>query len=135
MGQTGHDIRPAHQSGFGILEVMVAIVVLAIVSLTTARASIVSYINLNSSMRNSMATQLAIEKLEQFAATDPSTLTSASGGTESAVKQDNVTFTRTTTVTVNADSSVSVTVAVVATDSARGGRYTASNTFPLWGNT
>ena len=122
------------ESGFSIMEVMVAIVLLAFIGLASARNSIMSMSTLKRSIRNSIATQLAIEKIEELGSVDPTTLDSTDNSSETGITQDNISFSRTTTILVNADLSRSVTVVVAPNDENLGGSYTATSRFPLWGN-
>lgn len=123
------------ESGFSIVEALVAIVLLAIVGLASAKNSIMSMSTLKRSMRNSIATQLAVEKLEELGSIDPINLDATDNLVEAAVTQDNISFNRTTTIVVNADQSRSITVVVAANDENLGGSYTATSRFSLWGNT
>ncbi len=123
------------EAGFTIMEVLVAIVLLAVVGLASARNSVMSMSTLKRSIRNSIAMQLAVEKLEELGSINPTSLDASDNATESAVVQDSISFSRTTTVVVNSDQSRSVTIVVQANDASLGGNYTASSRFPLWGNT
>ena len=122
------------ESGFTIMEVLVAIVLLAFIGLASARNSIMSMTTLKRSIRNSIATQLAIEKIEELGAVDPTTLDAGDNSTEASIIQDNIEYSRATTVVVNSDQSRSVTVVVTPNDTQLGGSYTTTSRFPLWGN-
>lgn len=126
--------RMRSEAGFSIMEVMVAVVILALVGLASAKNSIMSMSTFKRSMRNSIAMQLAVEKLEELGSVNPTTLDNSDDSTEANVVEDNITFTRVTQVTQNADESRTVTVTVNANDADLGGTYEVTNTFPLWGN-
>ena len=123
------------EKGFSVIEVLVALVILSIVGLAAARNSIMSMVVLKRSIRTSVATQLAIEKLEELGSIDPVSLDSTDNSNETNLLVDKMQFTRTATITVNADGSRSVSVVVTISDAQLGGTHTASSRFPLWGNT
>lgn len=121
------------ERGFSIVEVLVSISILAVVGLSIASSTINSYVFLKRSFRSSLASQLALDKLELLATVNPDTLTTANNSTETNLKRDSVTFTRTTTITVNADNSRTVSVSVSST-SGSGGKASFTTTLPQWGN-
>lgn len=98
-------VRHAHRApgnGFTLLEVLVAMAIfsvailgLAIGATTIMRANRMSYLN-------TVATNLAQDKLEQLKATTVANITSCSSNCDSpALTYKNVTFTRTWTVTAD----------------------------------
>ena len=126
--------RNSGEGAFSMLEILVSISLLAVVGLAVATSTIRAYVFLKQSMRSSLASQLALDKIEMLATVNPSTLTTANGGTEPSLLQDGVTFSRITTITVNADGSRTASV-VVTSLTRTGGRATFTTTFPQWGNT
>lgn len=120
------------QKGLSIIEAMVSVSLLSVLMLATAHGISTSFKTTKREIRDSEALQLALEKMEQLAAIDPSTLTAAESGTE-ALTVDSIAFSRVTTVTVNADTSRTVQVQVTSTEQG-GGNVSLSNTFALWGN-
>jgi prepilin-type N-terminal cleavage/methylation domain-containing protein len=121
------------QAGFSMVEVLAAVAILSVVGLAVAMNGIHTYTSIKRNERNSVARQLATEKLEEFASQDPSSLTAASGTTELNLTSHNMFFRRISTVTVNADSSITVSVSVSSNRTGVGGAVTLSNTFFLWG--
>lgn len=126
-----HDFR---SSGFSIVECLVAVAILGIAALAASKGTIASYSYSKRSLRQSIATQLAEEKLEEYAATDPSLLTAASGLAEPYVTSGNVVYSRVSTVTVNADASRTVTVVVTPRRIGVGTAVSLQATLALWGN-
>lgn len=77
--------------------------------------------------------QLALEKLETYAAIDPATLSSANNTTEE-ISREQLSFSRTSSITVNTDSSRTIEVAVSDLGSVDQGQATIRGTFALWGS-
>ena len=123
------------QRAFTLIETLLAVSLLSVAAMGVAMSAIESQRITKRNLRNSYAAQLALEKMEQLAATDPSTLSSLSNSTETSLTKDNVAFTRQTTIVVNADASRTVTVSVTGNQASLGGQSTFTDTFPLWGNT
>lgn len=127
--------RPMKDSGFGLIEVLVSIVILSIVGLATARSSITAMSSLQRSQRNTLAYQLAMTKLESMISIDPTGLDSGDNSTESSIIAEGAEFTRTVAIVVNTDQSRQITVSVAPKDLSLGGVSTISHTVSLWGNT
>jgi len=92
----------ASVNGFTLLEVLVAMAIfsVAVLGLATGATSIMRANK--TSYLNTVATNLAQDKLEQLKATTVANITSCSSSCDSpAVTNKNVTFTRTWTVTTN----------------------------------
>ena len=119
-------------SGFGIVEILVAIVLLAIMALAVVQSTMSTIKLRHRNLRNSIAMQLALEQLERFAAIDPENLSDADDFTESVVER-NITFSRSIDVTENADGSRTVNVDVLAENTDLGGKANVSNIFSPWG--
>ena len=117
--------------GFSLIEVLVAMALLSVVMLSLSYNVIVSYRLMKRNERNSIAQQLAFEKMEQLAAVRPLSLSSANDLTETKVRS-NISFTRTTTVLVNTDTSRTVTVSVNNNVHSLGGSASVTNTFVSW---
>ena len=122
------------EGGFSLIEVLVSISILAVVGLAVATSTIRSYVFLKQSTRSSLASQLALDKIEMLATVDPTTLTAANNSTEPSVNRNGVTFSRSTVITVNSDGSRTATVTVLPL-SGTGGRATFTTTFAQWGTT
>lgn len=123
-----------NEDGFTLLETMVAIALFSIVALGIAYNSITSYRSAKLAVRHSIASQLALAKIESLQAVDPATLDATDNSSESGLQHNNISFARSVAITVNADESRTVTVNVQTEDSAADA-VTFSHTFALWGNT
>jgi Tfp pilus assembly protein PilV len=121
------------ESGASMVEVLVAMSLLAISGLAVTQSTIRAYATLNQSYRTSVASQIALDKIESLAQQDPSTIQTTSNESHSAVTQTGLQFFRTTTVTVNADGSRTVLVTVTS-PSGSPGTASLTTTLPLWGN-
>lgn len=119
------------EAGFTLIEVLAALTILSIVSLSLFRNVATSYQVMRRNERNSVAQQLAFEKMEELAAVRPLNLSSANNVTET-VSRNYITFTRTAAIVVNADKSRTVTVTVTNKKPALGGSATVTNTFVSW---
>lgn len=122
-----------NEKGFSLIEVLVGFSILSVVALNITYSSILSYKITKRNIRNSIASQLAHERMEDLAAVSPANLGDTYDETESDLEVENISFTRVTEVTVNADNSRSVTVTVTANAEELGGAAEVSNTFALWG--
>lgn len=123
----------AGEGGFSLVEVMVAILILSVISLGSAYCTIMSLKVEKRNVRNAVAQELAVQKMEELAAMNPSSLSSANSVTESNVTYKNISYTRTTSISVNADNSRSITVTVNGNNSSLGGSASISTTYALWG--
>lgn len=134
LNRSGELTIPPTINGFTLIEVLVAIVLVAIVSLTTTYSTINAYALYNHSTRAAFARQLAFSAMEELAARNPNTLDQSDSSVESDLRIGEVSYTRNISIVVNDDGSRTVTVAVVNN---RTSSITAqfSNTFALWGNT
>lgn len=116
-----------------IIEALVILCLAAILGLTLTYSAVLAMQTRTRSIHDSIATQLALERLEELSATDPATLSSASNST-TTVYQNDVAFTRIVTVTVNSNGSRTVAIAVSDNNDRIGGDAQISDTFPLWGS-
>lgn len=134
LNRSGELTIPPTMKGFTLIEVLVAIVLVAIVSLTTTYSTINAYALYNHSTRAAFARQLAFSAMEELAARNPSTLDQSDNSVESDLRIGEVSYTRNISIVVNDDGSRTATVTVVNN---RTSSITAqfSNTFALWGNT
>lgn len=121
------------QAGFSVVEVMLCVILLAIVALGISNSTVIAIRANNISSHNSLASQLAIERLEEYASNDPAILVTDATLSETGIVRDGRAFDRTTTVTINPDRSRTVTVSVESVALEDGGRATISNTYALWG--
>lgn len=120
--------------GFTLIEVLVAIVIVAVVSLSTTYSTISSFALYHHSTRAALARQLAFARMEELAARNPLLLSEADNSIEEDLLINNISYNRSVAVLVNPDGSRTVTVTV---QNNRTASITAqfSNTFALWGNT
>lgn len=123
----------SNQRGMTLVEVLVALVLLSVVPLGLTYSSILSYKVIHRNQRHSVASQLALDRMEDLAATNPANLNDTFDETENNVVVDGASFTRITEVTLNADNSRTVLVTVTGNEASLGGRATVSSTFALWG--
>ena len=131
--KTWLNARIRDQKGTSLIETLVVISLFSILGLTLAFTDIHMMSNRSWLRNNSIASQLAIEGLEQFAGIDPATLSSADT-TVGNITRENVEFTRAIVISTNADGSRSIEVTVYCAQCSVGGTATASGNFPLWGS-
>ncbi len=117
---------------FSMVETLVSIVLLGIMALGVANSSIFSMKMAKRGERSSIAAQLALARLEEFASIDPSTLDDDFDENTTGIEVENISFTRNVDVTENADGSRTVTVTVFNEEESLGGRAIYSSTFFLW---
>lgn len=126
---TGHQKSPAfREAGVTLIELVVAIVLMELAFLAIADSTRTSLIHFKRSLRETYATELAIEKMEELAAKDPVDI-SEDGETENITRRT-VKFVRSVEVSVRPDKSRLVTVSVLPEQPALGGKCILSNTFP-----
>jgi prepilin-type N-terminal cleavage/methylation domain-containing protein len=123
-----------NERGMSLLESLAAISILSVVGLSLTYSTIASYKLTHRNIRNSVAAQLALEKMEEMAARNPSTLSSADNELEEKVLVDNMSFSRNTEIEVNVDGSRTIFVDVETNNESLGGRSSVVNTFALWGS-
>jgi prepilin-type N-terminal cleavage/methylation domain-containing protein len=121
------------ERGVSMVEVLVAISILAISGLAVTQSTIRSFATLNQSYRTSVASQIALDKIESFAQQDPSTIQTSSNESNNSVTHSGLQFLRSTSVAVNSDGSRTITVSV-ASQNGWPGSASLSTTLPLWGN-
>jgi Tfp pilus assembly protein PilV len=121
------------ESGVSMVEVLVAMSLLAISGLAVTQSTIRAFGTLNQSYRTSVASQIALDKIENLAQQDPSTIQSTSNETNSSVTQSGLQFLRSTRVTVNSDGSRTIIVSVTSPTGSPG-TASLTTTLPLWGN-
>lgn len=126
------EIRKSEQ-GFSLIEILVAVLLFSILGLSLAYSLLMMYQTRGRNYHNSLASQLAIEGIEDFQSQDPSTLSSANNSTAS-VARDGVTFQKQVSITVNADSSRTITVDISCPGCKLGGNAAVTNNFPQWGS-
>jgi Tfp pilus assembly protein PilV len=121
------------EGGLSVVEVLVAIALLAISGLAVAQSTIRSFSYLNQSYRTSLASQIALERLELLAQRDPSTLVESESESATQVVHSGLTFYRSTLISINTDGSRTVSV-TVNSPSGTQGKAALSTTFALWGD-
>jgi prepilin-type N-terminal cleavage/methylation domain-containing protein len=134
-------LSPTHQmrreEGLGLIEVLVALVIVSVASLAITTNIIGALRGSNLTELHYAASNLALSKIEQLASVNVSDLDSSYNATETALTDPsiNVTFTRTTTVVVNSDKSRTVSV-TVKNNASTGSFFKTttkySTTFALW---
>ncbi|MCB0333339.1 MAG: prepilin-type N-terminal cleavage/methylation domain-containing protein [Bdellovibrionales bacterium] len=125
-------ITLCNEQGFSIAEILCAMTLFAIFALGLAKTTILSMQMRHKSAYDSIASQLAVEKMEEFAGTDPSSLSDGDSWDES-VSRGNMSFNRNSSVSVHSDGSRTVYVDVTAESSVSGSTVSLMNTFYLWG--
>lgn len=124
--------RCPDEGGFGLIEVIVASAIFAVISMSLLQSTFGFVRNRDRTVRNSMAMQLAVETMESFAAQNPESLSDANDTTET-VSFQGIDFVRTVDVTVNSDRSRSVALQIESVNQNRGGSAVIQNSFALWG--
>lgn len=122
------------QDGFSIIEVVASILMVALITFGVMKSAFLSYRVGNQTKIDAIANQLAVSKLEEFARVDPIGISEDSGGTETGVLREGISFDRTVTVTINADFSRTISVAVQSEASLVPIEQEVSSTFYPWGS-
>lgn len=122
-----------HQEGALLLELLIAIVVIGVLGLAIANSMWTVHSIEVVNRRNFSALQLANEKMEAVALTNPELLDDSAPQTEVVVKEG-VSFLRTTTVTIMPSRSRRVNIMVETVNASdRGGNAELESSFSLWG--
>lgn len=132
---SGKDLaQSGEESGFLIIELMVALVVLAIVGLAITSSAYSGLRFQKQAEIGNFARNIAVSRLEELAGIPTSSLSSSYNETNTAVTVTgtNVPFQRTTTVSINADGSKTVTVAVSSSSALLTQTVTLSTQFAAW---
>lgn len=119
------------QTGFALMEILVATGLFGIVGLSLAFSAMAMLDSRGRVLHNSLASQLAIEGLEQFAGIDPTSLDS-SDNTNGYITREGIRFRRSISVTVNVDNSRTIAVAVTCPSCKLGGEASVTENVPLW---
>lgn len=122
------------EEGFSMVEVIVSILIIAIMSLGILSNILMALRSDKLIEINQAAYNLALSRVEQFAAIKPSELDASDNSSETAltVAGLNISFSRTTTVTVNADNSRTITVDVQSESNNFDTGVNYSTTFAVW---
>ncbi|RMG39205.1 MAG: hypothetical protein D6719_13820 [Candidatus Dadabacteria bacterium] len=120
--------KTSNQRGIILIEILVGVSLLSIIGLGIITSSIVFIKIRHKSISDALATQIALEELEDFAAEDPLSHSDGESWSETVTRGLRE-FTRTATVTVNSDNSRTLTVSVTAKGNTIGGAITMSNTY------
>ena len=126
--------EPNGEEGMVLLEVLAAVLLLSVISLSVAINSLNAMRTAKFTEHNHAASSLAISKMEELASIDVSNLTAANSSTESSVTFGslNTQFSRVATVTVNADNSRSITVEVSTVDAPIPTTVSFTTSFAEW---
>ena len=125
--------RNKSEAGFTLAELMVIASLFTILGLSFVSSNAMFSNSRGRILHNSLASQLAIEGVEQFAGIDPVTLTAANSSSASVVRS-NITFTRAITITVNSDGSRTIAVSVNCSSVKLGGTASLTTNLPKWGS-
>lgn len=101
----------AKEEGLSIVEVLVALVFSSLVALGLTHASSVSFLTSHNSLTRSVAMILAMERLEEYSAINPDSLTAAMNQTQTLTR-GSINYQRVTTVSINADRTRQIAVQV-----------------------
>ena len=121
------------EGGFTIIEILAAASMFALLGMGMVRGMLTMYEMRGRNYHNSLASQLAIEGIEDFQSQDPAVLTSANNSTTN-VDRNGITFQREVSIVVEADSSRTITVEVTCPACRFEGSADVTNNFPLWGS-
>lgn len=124
--------RKINQRGAFLLEALVTLLLFAVLAMILMSSSVFALQIRGRNMRLQVATELAANTIESYAAFDPVTLTNADDLTEIVV-EDGITFIREIDVTVNTNQSRTVDVEVGEEEGHLAVNAQASSTFSLWG--
>ena len=116
-------------AGMTLIELMVALALIGVAFMALANSTQTSLIHFKRSLRETYATEIAIERMEELSAMNP--LDIPAGVTAENISRGKVGFTRTVEVTVNVDRSRAVSISVTGHDPKLGGRCSISSTLPL----
>lgn len=122
------------EGGFTILSVLVAVVLLAVVSLALSRNTMSSLRIMRLTEVNNAASNLAVSKIEEIAANDAANIDASLSDVENPLAYPgmSVTFTRTTNVVVNADNTRTISVQVASNHSALPTTVNFSTALSVW---
>lgn len=123
--------RRRNESGVSLIELMVTVLLLTVIG-AAATASTITYLHARKrAMNDSLALQLAQERIEEFAAVDPVRFSDGDSWTEIETRLG-LAFTRVSTISLNADNSRTVVVQVSPNQETDGGSATISASFVPW---
>lgn len=122
------------QAGFLMLELMVALVVLAIVGLAVTTSAYSGLRFQKQAEIGNFARNIAVSRIETLAGVPTASLSSSYNETNTSVTQTgtNVVFRRSTTITTNADGSKTVSVTVSSTSALLSSPITLTSQFASW---
>jgi len=127
-------ISEEQEAGFGLMEILVAISLMALVSLGIAANTMAALRIVKKTEVNYLASNLALSKIEELAAYEAADLDATFDGHETslAMSGTSITFSRTTTIIINADNSRTVTVVVASESPVVPTSVDFSTTYALW---
>ena len=121
------------EDGFLIMDALVAMVLAAIVALGVTQSTLIAYRYSYQNEARAAAKELAIERLEEFAAQDPEGFVDGNQIVETNVTRNSMTFTRTTDFVIEADRTRLVSVTVDSATDKFPVSVALSRGFALWG--
>jgi len=123
----------ADEKGLFLIDVIVAILLSAIIAMGLTQSALVSYRYSQKAIADSVATQLALEKLEEYGTINPETLSDGDQQIETEIIREGISFRRQLDVSINALRSRVITVQVTSNKAKLSTDITLSNAFALWG--
>ena len=121
------------EQGFSLLDVLTSTTISSVVAMGLTQSAMLSFHYNHKSVVDSVATQLALETLEDYALIDPEPLDNDSDVTELSIQRAGITFQRQIDVTINPDRSRQVDVTVTATATKVPSEVQLGKAFALWG--
>ena len=115
------------------MDALVAMVLAAIVALGVMQSTLIAYRYSYQNESRAAAKELAIERLEEFAAQDPETFVDGNQIVEASVTRNSMTFSRTTDFLIETDRTRLVTVTVDSATDKFPVSVELSRGFALWG--
>lgn len=121
------------KKGFLLLELLLAMVLLAFFTLSIMSANLSVLRSRAANKSRMIATEIAARTLEQYAALNPINLSSANDFIDS-VEQSGFTFSRSVTVSILADQSRQVVVSVANAGGNEATTVSLSGVYSMWGS-
>lgn len=123
----------SEEGGFMLMDALVAIIISAIVALGVTQSALIAYRYSHQAEARAVARELAVERLEEYAAVDPESFTDGNQIIETGLSRSGITFTRTTDFSIESDRARLVVVTLVTTRTKIPVTVEISRAFTLWG--